>query len=231
MKTLALAAPTMSMLLMLSACARTDLPTSAGSSKAEQPYLAIRSCTTSLSSIRCTVVGYPSSTRPVLADVTDTATWTVADSLSDDGLAVSSAATITAPGVVTPTGVAKISIHARTSFGHAMAWHTYAVAPGAQPIPLAPYVTGYVRETDGTTPITGAVIEVTEGGVSTGASASLRTDGYYSLRDIIMNSPITVKVSKPGYVTETGVYQGFVDGDTGYPLNTAQFNFRLKRAQ
>lgn len=220
-------------LLVLAACARTDLPTSAGSTKAEQPYLAIRNCATSLSGIRCTAVGYPSGTRPVLADVTDTAVWTAYESTAPRELntLASGAVALTAPGAFAVVNAGKIRISVRTSFGSAEAPHTYAVAPNALPIPLAPGVTGFVRETDGTTPIADAAVEIIDGGVSTGAFATTRTTGDYSLRDVVMNTPITVKVSKPGYVTERGVYQGFVDGDTGFPLNTAQFNFRLRRAQ
>jgi hypothetical protein len=161
-------------------------------------------------------------------DVTASATWSVADSSLSDGLTASSIAAVSSPGIIAPVRQGNISIHVRYLTDHAVAPHTYAIDPTASAIPLAPDLTGFVSEVDGTTPIAGVLIEIIDGAYNSGKTATTLANGYYFIEHLRMASPLTVRASKSGYSTSVGTHPGIVDDASGFP-EPNYLHFRLTR--
>jgi hypothetical protein len=163
-------------------------------------------------------------------DVTDSATWMVADSNLSDGLPPSSVAMVAAPGRIVPLRQGNIAIHVRspTVLGQVVAPHTYAVDPAARAIALAPNLFGFVFEEDGFTVISNVRVEIVDGGIDTGKYDQTRVNGAYFIEHLRMGAPLTVRASKPGYVASTQTHPGIVDDSSGYPEPNS-LHFRLAR--
>lgn len=114
----------------------------------------------------------------------------------------------------------------RTAFGGPT--HTYAVDPAAPAVALAPYLTGFVSEADGATPVEGALVEIIDGASMVGRSDTTRVNGYYFIEHVRMATPMEVRASKTGYVPSVGTHPGVTDNALGYP-DPSFLHFRLSR--
>lgn len=177
------------------------------------------------SAVNCTVSMWFAGQGDV--DVTRDATWFVTDSnLVFD--TPSSVAAVSAPGVFIPIRPGNISIQASYLGDRQAAPHTYAVDPNSPAVALAPYLMGFVSELDGTTPIAGVRVEIANDGADSGKSDITRVNGYYFINHVRMNTPLTVRASKAGFVSSVQTHPGITDNVYGYPGNNF-LHFRLAR--
>ena len=176
--------------------------------------------------IHCAATGVINGQR---MGMTNLVTWSVADSALSDGLTPSSAAVISAPGIVTPLRPGIVAVHARyPNVGHSVAHYTYAVDPSSPPVVLAPHLTGFVSEADGQTAVAGALVEILAGGPETGKTDTTRVNGYYFIQHVRMGIPMTVRASKAGYESVVSSHPGIVDSPSGHPEGNF-LHFRLHR--
>jgi hypothetical protein len=152
-------------------------------------------------------------------DVTTSATWVIAERYGSDGLtALTDIAVVTAPGRIVPVRSGNIAILVRIPGALSRAPHTYAVDPQAPAIALAPSLS--VAVTDGSTGgrIEDAHVEIIDGGVDTGKSASTTDVGIAFLQHLRMGVPFTYRTTKAGYISATSTTPAIADDPaTGIP--------------
>ena len=125
-------------------------------------------------------------------NVTNQATWSISEG---------NAATISAPGIVTPVSRGEIEISA--TYGYHATPVLYLVDPHDPPVELGSLV-GEVREdNDSRAPIAHAVVEIVEGNYNRGKSASTDTFGSYRIKYVNMGLPFAARASKGGYESST----------------------------
>ncbi|MDE3154340.1 MAG: carboxypeptidase regulatory-like domain-containing protein [Acidobacteriota bacterium] len=184
------------------------------------------SCTPAGKDVRCTVLFWNQGTGD--HDVTSLATWSV--SSAPFSISPTSVAAVSAPGLIVPLADGDVYIRVDYLGQYALAPHSYAMSTASDAVPLAPYLSGEVTEADGTTPISGATVQIISGAHNEGKSTETLAGGGYSLDHIWMNVPFAVQASKPGYVPQVKTNPGITDDATGYPSNNQIMNFALTRS-
>jgi hypothetical protein len=185
-------------------------------------------CTPVRFEVRCTVTWWVRDQGT--SDVTLLATWTATDSGLSDGLTPSSVAYAPMPGRIVPLRAGNIGIVASYANQRVFSAHTYAVDPAAPAVVLVPYLRGVVFESDGKTSIADARVEIVDGGIDTGKSGQTAANGAFSIQDVRMGVPLTLKASKTGYVPAVLSIPPIADDDLGYP-QASPLNFKLQRVQ
>ena len=162
---------------------------------------------------RLTKVDY-SEPPPPSVDVTRLAEWAV----SNPAIATVSS------GFVSVVGQGELDITASYANYTPQVWSV--LIDSQQPPQVIYFLSGVIRENDGTdTRIPDAVVEILDG-YNAGKSATSNQFGAYHISRVLTKVSFTVRASKPGYLTSTTTYQ--VDGPTG--LGNAPFlDFRLTR--
>jgi hypothetical protein len=179
------------------------------------------------SDVHCTVVSLD---KGISTDVTAAASWSASDNWSS--IRPTPVATVSAPGIIAPLRAGNIYIFASYGGSSEFAGHSYAVDPMAPAVSLAPYLTGLVREVGSTSAlgIPDVFVEILDPSTEAGKSDVTRSNGYYFIDHVPMNTPLTARASKPGYLTATNVHPGISDDPvTGTPLNDS-LHFELQRA-
>src|SRR5829696_1053739 len=160
-------------------------------------------------------------------DVTERASWTAAGSFReamDLPVPASDAVTFPAPGVVRAHRAANVYIRAdyqSPRWGHVrdIAPFAYGLSPEARPEVLA-YLVGITYLGSGPDVLGGVTVEVVEG-ASTGRRAASRDHGSYMLEFLPVLSPLLIRASKAGYVSDTRGHPGIaIDSNFATPTNT-----------
>jgi hypothetical protein len=89
------------------------------------------------------------------------------------------------------------------------------------------FLSGTITESDGSTIITGATVEILDG-YNAGASAVSNQYGYYQITRVLTNVTFTVQASKAGYLPSTTTYG--VANPNGGTGGSPFLNFHLTRA-
>ena len=142
----------------------------------------------------------------------------------------SDVATVVRPGVIAPLKRGVIDIRVTYSGQWSSASHSYAVDPQTTPVRLAQYLSGSIAEAGGnfSTPLENVLVEVLAPAEEVGKTYLTR-GGSYFLYHLPMNVPITIRVSKPGYITLKKTHPGVTDdARVGAPLN-AVLHFELAK--
>ncbi len=165
--------------------------------------------------LQCTVTGEYSHPPLPSVDLTRLAQW----SLSNPAIA-----TVSTSGFVTVLGHGELDIIASYANYGPQTWSV--LADPQQPPQVIYFLSGIIRENDGTdTRVPDAVVEILDG-YNAGRAATSNQLGTYNISRVLTKVSFTVRASKPGYVASTTTYQ--VDGPTG--LGNAPFlDFRLTR--
>jgi hypothetical protein len=218
------AALVLALLVVAAGCGQSETPAEPSGKAQLTRLLRAPVCSTGpASAVTCTVSMYFSGQGDI--DVTRDATWLVTPSQFEWETA-SSVAVVSRPGLITPVRRGDIAISASYLGDRESALHTYEVDPNSAPVTLAPYLSGTVTERDGTTVVTGVLIEITGDGADNGKSDTTRVNGAYFINHVRMNTPLTVRASKAGYETSVQKHPGITDAPNG--LNNT-LGFQLAR--
>jgi hypothetical protein len=140
----------------------------------------------------------------------------------------SSVATVAPNGYVTvlARGEVDITVAAMTGYLAPQTWS--ALVDPRQPPQLLYFLSGIIRENDGSdTRIPGATVEILDGYNAGRGSAPSNQFGAYRIDRLLINVMFTVRASKAGYVPSTTTYVlGGPNSVTGSPF----LDFRLSRA-
>ena len=177
--------------------------------------------------IRCGVNPILACTATVFdeGDVTATAVWSAADSVSavgDQPVRATDAVVFRLPGVPTVTAPHQFYVRADydNSHGHSsdIATHSYALTPDGMVTPLA-YVSGTVRS-PATGPLAGATIEIVSG-EGFGKTAITIDNGFYLIEFLRLGRSFSLRASKTGYTSQTRTIAGIIDDALGNPSNNS----------
>jgi hypothetical protein len=218
--------------LLAHACGGT--PTQPGyTDKPISPILFVPICAPVQFEIHCTVQYFDTHNR---LDVTELGVWSV--SSEPDKQVDTDVATVSRPGIVVPR--AKGNIYIRVTYaGHQQsAGPSYAIDPAGPAVPLAPYLEGIVSEarTDPSSIFFGpgipdVLVEILDPPSEVGRTYLTDALGFYKFKHLPLDVPITVRVSKAGYVTSIKTNSGItIQPSFGQALNTG-LGFELERVQ
>jgi hypothetical protein len=218
--------------LLAHACGGT--PTQPGyTDKPISPILFVPICAPVQFEIHCTVQYFDAHNR---LDVTELGVWSV--SSEPDKQVDTDVATVSRPGVVVPRGKGNIYIRVTYAGLQQSAGPSYAIDPAGTAIPLAPYLDGGVTEarTDSSIflgpGIPEALVEILDPPSEVGRTYLTDAVGFYRFKHLPLGVPITVRVSKTGYITSTKTNSGITiqPPPFGQALNTG-LGFVLERVQ
>jgi hypothetical protein len=169
-------------------------------------------------------------------DVTELGVWSI--SSEPDFSVNTDVAIVSRPGVVVPRTTGNIYIRVTYAGLHQSAGPAYAVDPAASPVPLAPYLEGgvSVARMDASSIFLGpgipdALVEIVDPPSEVGRTDRTDALGFYKFKFLPLDVPITVRVSKAGYVTSIKTDPGItIQPAFGYALNTG-LGFELQPIQ
>jgi hypothetical protein len=196
------------------------------------PILFLPICAPVQSEIHCTVQYFDSHTT---YDVTEAGVWSV--SSEPDSQVDTDIAAVSRPGVVVPHTKGNIYVRVTYAGLHQPAGPSFAVDPAASAVPLGPYLEGVVTEARSSPSvflgpgIPGALVEVVDPPSEVGKTCLTVNSGGYRLKHFPLGVPITVRVSKAGYITSIKTNSGItIQATFGQALNTG-LGFELERVQ
>jgi hypothetical protein len=212
LKRFLLAAGCLTMLAVWTGCS-DDSPTEPDHRPA--PRLALF-CLTPDARVTCSATLYNLPTSGTARDVTSEATWLVS----------SPAASLSAPGIITPTGHGEVEVRAVFDRWESEPF-TFLVDP-AQTSRWIYFLSGLIKDEETGALLSGVTVEVLSG-YAEGARTITNENGHYKLDKILTGESLTVRASKPGYAPATLTYR--VDPPQGLGTGNAPFlDFRLRRA-
>lgn len=196
------------------------------------PILFLPICVPVQFEIHCTVQYFDTHTA---LEVTELGVWSV--SSEPDTQMDTDVAAVSKPGVVVPRTKGNIYVRVAYAGLHQSAGPAYAIDPAAPAVPLAPYLSGVVTEARMSPSvfsgpgIPDALVEVVDPPSEVGKTYLTQNSGYYRLKNLPLDVPITVRVSKAGYITSIKTNSGItIQSSFGQALNTG-LGFELERVQ
>jgi hypothetical protein len=208
-----------------SSCTLAPTEPTRSSAKPINPVLASPTCVPVQTEVHCAVRWLDGMGSP---DVTALANWSVSAQPFEQ--IDSDIATVVRPGVIAPLRRGPIYIRTTYNGTWSLASHSYAVDPQTTPVALVPYLMGSVAEAGSnfSTPLENVLVEVLAPAEEVGKTYLTR-GGSYRLNHLPMNVPITIRASKPAYITLTKTHPGITDdARIGAPLN-AVLHFELAK--
>ncbi|MFL6197268.1 MAG: carboxypeptidase regulatory-like domain-containing protein [Thermoanaerobaculia bacterium] len=210
MKRLLLAAGCLAGLACLAGC--NDSPTEPDRRLA--PRLSLF-CLTPDVRVTCGATLYNVPTSGAARDVTYEATWLVS----------SSAATLSSPGIITPTGHGEVEVRAVFQQWETEPF-TFLVDP-AQTSRWIYFLSGTVRDEETGKELHGAMVEILSG-YSKGTETATNENGYYLFPKILTGEAFTARAWRAGYAISTATYR--VDPPQGLGTGNPPFlEFRLRK--